>query len=179
VSGVTSRNGHSKNGNGLAKLDAEGKPTETAPVLRGPGGQFLTGTAAGPGRPEGSLDFMKIARAYCERSGHDLSRVVEIAGRALTRAAAKGDVPAIKVLLDRTCGVQDKGTTVNVGVDARTAATLGPAIPQGADFVAYVEKFNRVAATQKLLGDTTPEQLVEDAARAAIDEQNEIEDLLS
>ena len=178
---MSSQNGHSRNGNGVAKVIAVKKPAGNQignPLFDQENGNFAVGNPGGPGRPKGTLDLMKIVREQARRSGHSLDKCVEIAMRALVRSAAAQDVNAIKVLLDRLCGPQDKGTTVNVGIDAR-GATAGPTMPEGADFMDYIEKLNRVAATQGLLGDTTPEQLVEDAAQAAVDEQDEREELLS
>lgn len=162
------------------ELDEKPVKTRKRPEMFDEKGLFKKGNPGGPGRPKGSLDFMTIARALEKRTGHSLDKAVEISLRALTKAAAGKDILAIKTLLDRLCGPLEKGPTVNVGVDARTAISAGPPMPEGADFREYAVKLMGIAEGQKLLGGTTTAQIV-DAAVVTVeaDEADELEDLLS
>lgn len=188
---MNGQNGHNANGNGRppAKRSENGTPHA---AVKGPPvdwaehksqktGKFTKGNPGGPGRPPGKLNLMAVTVAECKRDGVNLERLSYQVLTAMARKALRsGDAAAAKLFLDRVAGPIDKvaEVTVAVGIDAR-GPTVGPPVPGGADFRAYIEKLNHVAAAQGLIGDTTPEQLVEGAVRVVDDERDEIEELLS
>ncbi len=144
-------------------------------------GLFLKGCPPGPGRPKGSVvDFMEVVRRKVEETGGDLDAMVWGALQGLARKAANGDSAAAKVLLDRLCGTIDKGVAVNVGVNTAPSPgrPVGPPMPSGIEFGDYIKKLNQVAAAQGLLGNATPDQIVDEAIEAAATEDAAIEELL-
>lgn len=111
-------------------------------------GRFVEGNPGGPGRPQGTLDFMSIMRRMAAEEEVDLERLVWKAAIGLLEAAAKGDAAAGKLMFDRVNGLLDKGMSVNV--DARQV-TVGPPMPEGrrlADWLLDVGK-----ASAEVMGD--------------------------
>lgn len=98
-------------------------------------GRFLPGTRAGPGRPNGLVEFHTVIRQEAKKLGLGIEDVIGAIVRALVRqATVNGDVRAAGMILDRVCGPLPKdGVTVNVGVDGRTFH-VGPPEPPGQDF---------------------------------------------
>jgi len=124
-------------GDGRRQPDDNGRDSAT--------GRFTVGNSGGPGRPSGALDFMSICRRRAREADLDLEALVWAAARGLFLKASKGDASAAKIILDRTCGLLEKGLELNV--DARSV-TIGPPVPQGGDFVDYVRKLGEVAEHQ-------------------------------
>lgn len=103
--------------------------------------------------------------------------------RGLIAKGARGDAAAGKLVLDRLCGVIDKGPTVNV--DARSVTVSGPPVPRGRDLAKYILDLQEVARRQGILDvDVNGRGLVEvvDAAAEDLtdnaDEELGLEDLL-
>lgn len=81
-------------------------------------GKFLPGHGIlSPGRPPGSMDFMAICRRKARENDLDLESVVWDAFESLVSEAKAGEVPAIKLLLERCCGIMEKGPTVAVQIN--------------------------------------------------------------
>lgn len=159
-----------------------GTPVDWAEHKDGTSGKFTKGNPGGPGRPPGRLDLMAVTIAECKRDGVNLERLSYQVLTAMARKALRsGDSSAGKLFLDRVAGPVDKPGDINiaVGVDARSAPTVGPPVPEGADFGEYLKKLTGVAASQGLLGDTTPERFIDDAVRDVTAEQDDINELLS
>ena len=166
------------NGIALTRPEVQPEKKRAQSPLHDENGDFAKGNPGGPGRPRGSLDFMTIARELAKKTGEPVEDAVETCLSSLKELAAEKDVPAIKTLLDRLCGPQEKGPTVNVGVDARTAIAVGPPVPEGKDFGEYIRKLTSVAADQGLLGDDSPEELVATAIQTAAEKAAELKELL-
>lgn len=77
--------------------------TDEHPVKRGENGQFLPGTAGGPGRPEGSVSLLAVVR---RKLRDEPERLEEIAEDLLLMARARDPAAlrAILALLDRLDG---------------------------------------------------------------------------
>ena len=86
--------------------------------IRDAKGRFLDGHAnISPGRPPGSMDFMAICRRKARENGQDLETIVWNAFQSLIEQTEDGEVPAIKLLLERCCGIMEKGPTVAVQIN--------------------------------------------------------------
>jgi hypothetical protein len=101
-------------------------------------GQFVKGWKGGPGRPKGSVDFMQALRLHAKAKGYDIVAAVWEVAEAMFEKAKSGDVAAAKLILDRACGVQNKGADVEVNVDARQVR-IGPPIPEGQKLDEFIE----------------------------------------
>ena len=102
--------------------------------VRDKNGQFVEGHPAlpGGGRPQGSMDCMAIWKRKAKAEGIDLETVVGEALLALRKAMNDdGDIAAIRALLDRTCGILEKGLQINV--DHPGSVTIGPPLPEDGD----------------------------------------------
>jgi len=110
-------------GNGRNKPDGNGQLQDPKT------GRFVPGNPGGPGRPKGAtLDFMCICRKKAKEFGVDLEDLVWRFVQGLSERAMSGDPAAGKLLLDRFCGILEKGAQVNVGVGIDARST-GPPIP--------------------------------------------------
>lgn len=63
------------------------------------------------------MDFMAICRRKARENDLDLESVVWDAFESLVSEAKAGEVPAIKLLLERCCGIMEKGPTVAVQIN--------------------------------------------------------------
>lgn len=125
--------------------------SQSAQIRRDPTtGKFLTGTAAGPGRPHGSINIFRACKIRARREGMDLRDMVWNAAKGLYEAAMSGDAAAAKVLFDRLGGPVEKAPEVQVNVAA--AIQAGPPAPaEPRELGAYLQRLNEIAAQQGLL----------------------------
>ncbi len=104
-------------------------------------GRFIEGHQKLGGRQKGSMDFMAICRRKAKEENLDLDDVVWEAFGALRNAMKDKDVTAIKLLLDRTCGILEKG--LEVSVDARQVHL--PQAPTGEDLSKWTKRLLEIA----------------------------------
>ncbi len=99
-------------------------------------GRFTPGNPGGPGRPQSPSAELRRALEDAISPDHAAAII-----RRLTRLALEGDVPAARLVLERTCGraADAPGETRAVGVklpQLRTPADCGIAIERIADGIA-------------------------------------------
>jgi len=112
---------------------------------RGPNGQFAKGNSGGPGRPSGvsHIQFADTITAEAKARGVDLKVVVWESFEALRKNIQEDrDVPSIKLMLDRLCGVLPKDP---INIDARSVY-LGPGAPRDADKEEFLSSVARILA---------------------------------
>lgn len=131
--------------NGLPEKDDNGRDPVT--------GQFVKGYQGGPGRPRGSMDFMQVCRKRARETGVSIEDLVWQVAESLFKNAINGDIVAAKLILDRSCGLLDKGTpAVAVQVNGDGAQiTAGPPVPNDGDLGTYIQRLAEVAGDQGLL----------------------------
>jgi len=171
---MTGRNGTNGVGRKLTPLDPNKDPTNRDQKT----GRLLPGhQLSSPGKPKSTLNFMEICKRKAKAIGVDLDSVVWSIMKGLLNRAKDGDAAASKILLDRLCGVVEKGFELHVDVDNRSV-TIGPPVPEGRELGEYIRGMNEVAAEQGWLGDETPKQVEAKAMDDAAVRAAEIEELL-
>ena len=92
-----------------------GKPKDgdkASKTVRDRNGQYLKGTAPGPGRPKG-IEFVAAVRRWAKENDVDLEQAAGELAEALHERGLKGDTAAAKLWLDRCCGLQKQELEVN------------------------------------------------------------------
>jgi hypothetical protein len=124
--------------------------SQSGEIRRDPkNGKFLPGTAAGPGRPHGSINIFRACKIRARREGMDLRNMVWEVAKGLAEAAMQGDAAAAKVLFDRFGGPVERSPEVTVNVATQIQA--GPKPPEPGKMRDYLAKLNEIAAEQGLL----------------------------
>ncbi len=89
----------------------------TEPNGRGPDGRFISGWRGGPGNPYARRTAELRAVMLKQISVADLRAIVDV----LVEQAKRGDLAAIKLVLDRTCG---RTTAISDADDAETNSAV-------------------------------------------------------
>jgi hypothetical protein len=116
-------------------------------------GRFLPGWKGGPGRPRGCVDFMQVMRKKAREHNMDVEEMIWEVGFSMFNAAKGGDVQAAKMILERFCGMQERGGNLEVNVDARQVS-IGPPAPEGQDMGDFIKQLADVAAKNGMMRET-------------------------
>jgi hypothetical protein len=97
----------------LDAIESPGKPNSNWQA----DGKFIKGhSIRSPGRPKGSLDWRTEIKRFAKENHIPEKSVLDAAIRGLIKGSLKGDSSSCKQVIDRYCGILEKGSEVNVGV---------------------------------------------------------------
>ncbi len=102
------------------------------------------------------MNLMTIVRRRAAEIGLDPEEMVWAVFRGLSLEGAKGDAPAGKIVLDRMCGMLEKGLQVNVDASVNAEPSV---VPQRRKLAVQLLEMREVAAGILKIEDETDELL--------------------